>query len=135
MKQTIGAIVLVIIIILAVIFIATRGRSAGDARDEAAAVQREVIDTESLEIVTIATGEFENLSIDPATGYRRGSNGRLLAIPIECASCGERIPPHPMPEVAPGEPLREEMRRWEYKCPRCGGPGYEEGKGPSPDRM
>jgi len=133
-KKTIVAIVLVVIIVAAVIIIVTSGKKGAPSgvAEKGLKQPRRVMVVSTREIVNMTEGEWQKLQIDPATGYRVDDQGRKLAIPIKCISCGKEIPPAPIPKATGDQPPREELRKWEYKCPICGKPAYREGLGPKP---
>ena len=129
-KKTVIVVVAVVVIVVAIV-LAIRG-SRGKPPTGVQGQPKEVVVVGTNEVTTVSVGDWAKMPVDDETGYRRDGN-RLLSEPHICISCGAKIPQVPMPKVKPGEPMRMEIRMYEYKCPVCGKPAYQEGLGPRPE--
>jgi len=93
----------------------------------------ELIDCESLELITRSRGEWQALGQKDGKFKNPATGAYTMVVPIICASCGKKIPPAEMPEALKARPedsseealaaLADERRkiRTKYRCPRCGG--------------
>lgn len=69
--------------------------------------------------VSVRLRDWNNdFAVDPATGYKFGHEGMILAVIIKCVVCGREIPSAPVPIDSTPEQRLQILR--EYKCPRCG---------------
>ena len=117
----IGTIVILVVIVIGalVIGLMRTGVVGNGVPPEVRDRPMEVIDTESLEIIETTAWDFEQrYRVDPDTGYKIDREGRKVASPMTCISCGERIPPPPVPRDV--EPEEHERMMMEHRCPICG---------------
>ena len=122
--KSVTIVILVVIVIGALVLGLWRsGIIGGRPPSEVMDMPTTVIDTETMELVEVPTGDFEqDYRIDPETGYRIHPDGRKLARPDTCVNCGARIPPIPLPEGIDDD--AEQAARDAYPCPECGRTAY-----------
>ena len=119
-KQIIIAVVCVLVIAAAVVFIVKRPGASGPP----AHVLQQTMTVKCLvlgsdDVVELTLKEWLGLPTDVATGYRKRGN-QVLAPAGECPHCRQMIPGAPPAKQpvgpAPGGPQKQR----EYKCPKCG---------------
>jgi len=90
----------------------------------------ELIDIETLELITKSLGEWQELGMDHGK-YKNPNTGRYTMVhPIRCPACGALIPgverpPELQGDITDLEAVREIEQAFlrakaEYKCPKCG---------------
>lgn len=119
MKQ-LKAVGLVAIILGAVVFLLVKsGAFDRSVPSEVTGRTVTMIDVETLEVREISMVDWEkNFATDAQTGYKIDNNGKSLAIPINCASCGELIPFPAIPVDMEAEQRKDIADN--YLCPKCG---------------
>lgn len=123
-KQTLAGIALVALIILATVLV-VRGlkRAAPAIPADVIGQQIEKVDRETLELVTLPLGEWQNLG-EKERRHKNPETGKYNMVnPMTCAACGKKIPP---PEYS-GAMSPEEVAKAtsNYTCPRCGRSAYQ----------
>jgi len=135
-KNILTIVGLLVVIIAAVTFIVVRMSGRGRPR-EPEAISREpleLIDTETLELMTKPMSEWRRLAVSPGV-YKNPKTGRAtMVVPFVCRACGQKIP-HPAASATttPGKtvttPTGQEIQlpgridpsfMMNAKCPRCG---------------
>jgi len=95
----------------------------------------EMIDSETLEIITLSNGEWTALGKKDGA-YKNPNTGTYTMVPPGiCGACGEKIPFPRVPGIGSADPAvrmaaREQAMKMlkEHKCPRCGKLAVQLGK-------
>ena len=131
MKRTVSIVALVVVIAAALTFGIVRSgcvRGAGPPKN-ILAIPVEKIDRDSLELITLSQGEWDDLGQNERMTYKNPNTGEytMLGV-IVCEACGEKIPrpeAPPYPKKRTEETLSEHAAQFsrikaDYRCPRCG---------------
>jgi len=117
-KQIIAVLVLLVVIVVAVVLLTKNRASSSGPSSEILSKPIEMIDKESLELMTLSAGEWKDLG-SKNRAYKNPETGKYNMVgPRICASCGAKIPG---PDVPEGASQEEGMKiAAEYMCPKCG---------------
>jgi len=149
-KKVAVVVVLLLVIIAAVAFVINRLGGGGVKVPESVANPKvEMIDIETLEIITRTAKEWKSLGAKNKL-FKNPKTGKYTMAPVAvCSACNEKVPdpsymfPTAPTRIKPGQTEEEvnrliaeamakaaEIRRT-YKCPKCGAVGTV-GEGPLP---
>jgi cytochrome c-type biogenesis protein CcmH/NrfF len=126
-KVLLAALLVAVIIAVAVFGAKRMGIGGLKPPPEVLAVPRELMDSKTLELVTMSTGDWEKLG-HKGTRYKNPKTGEYtMAVPAPCWSCGKLIPGPDLQPIVPGDPQAdleysaklEEITKT-YRCPICG---------------
>ena len=125
-KKLAATVVLVVIIVIALVFVARKsGMIKTGPKPPQWVLEQPIerIDSETFEVTTkqlqewTKLGEKDGLYKNPATGKF------TMASPMECGSCGVKIPaPMPPADMMGAEENPDTRMKWQesVKCPKCG---------------
>ena len=129
-KKIVFAVVLIMIIVFAIVWISRRGGGRGtiERPNELTGQMEEKIDARSGKIFTKTMGEWEKLDYSHM-GYvwKNPETGEFTVVNIiTCPHCGERIPDRlrtvkEIMDPAAMEPQAQVAAAQAYTCPKCGG--------------
>jgi len=85
---------------------------------------QERIDAETLELMTLTLGEWDKLR-GKHHRFKNPKTGKYTMVaPMECRSCGEKIPIPLYPEDVLKDARSIEAYERQYRCPKCGNSPY-----------
>jgi hypothetical protein len=120
-KQSLVAVVVVIVIVAAGIWLTRSMRAPGMPAGVAGQMVKKM-DYKTMEVVTLPFGKWMELYYGKYNLYKNTKTGEYTMVDVmSCRSCGAEIPVMPVtPEVAKNGPAAAHQAIAEYKCPKCG---------------
>lgn len=114
----------IVVILIAVFVITTRGSKTAGPPSQITGAPVTKVDKDSLEVVTLPMSEWQKLGANADGCYKNPTTGQYTMLPtMTCKSCGATIPTLLQPPSTGNDDADEaayaQMMN-EYKCPKCG---------------